>query len=910
MADGSVIIDTQIDTSGATKGAKSLQSILNKVSKNASGISTLANTFTGLKSAISLASGTLSTIKAGFDKLAATIDDVTEAYKTQAKAEAQLAQAARNNPYLDSSSVASLKRYASQLQEVSNTGDEELIPMMARLAASGRTQEEIQNTMAAALDLSASGAMSLDSAVDALNKTYAGTTGQLGRTLPEIASLTDAELSQGKAVEVVSQKYKGMAAAIADTKVQAANAKGDFKEAVGALTAPSLDAWNKFWKSFYNAAADALKGVKQALDALTMSADSKTFIAEMEAAANWSERTTAELERYLELKKTQLKLDDEELEAVQNITAEQRNLAAELVMAQEELNNLLNTDSTEYKETEARIKEIESALSKIPAVVGDLSGAQIDAIQAATNALNKQRSAAEADAAAEEERISLAQKQADLQSKLNALAKEYDQAVASKQTELELRRQTGEAISAEAEAQELLSVKTQGYLKLAAGYNELGVTLQEDNRFLQDVLETSEQLTDEQAALVAAQAGAAQYEEALAKIDDTLGDIVSQADQLLNGVAEDERLSATIENTIALLQEQKEAYAGNSAAVEEYEAKIQELAALLPKVTTAEARQEIEAFRDTLATEGEANLSVYERLLQQKEALEAEYNERISAAALASAGYTEEQIYQIQQEYADKITELNERMAEAQNERVMAQIQEIASYAEQTASIIQDACDVMVDAIESEAEEEKEALAEKYEQGLISQEEYEAGIEAIEEAAAMKEYKIEMANWTAQLLEAAASVALGCARSLEKGMPQGAILAALTSAAGAVQIAAITAAKPQKPSFSQGGIVPGSSYTGDNVEARVNSGEMVLTREQQANLFNMANGMLEAQRNTNYPITINNTQSDKVRASARADSQGVTIDIVDNFVQYRIARGAYDSSFKSYEGVRNGKRYL
>ena len=135
-------------------------------------------------------------------------------------------------------------------------------------------------------------------------------------------------------------------------------------------------------------------------------------------------------------------------------------------------------------------------------------------------------------------------------------------------------------------------------------------------------------------------------------------------------------------------------------------------------------------------------------------------------------------------------------------------------------------------------------------------------------------------------------------------------MAALTAAAGAVQIAAITASKPTKPTFAEGGIVPGTSYSGDNVEARVNSGEMVLTKDQQANLFNMANGMIDAQRLTSYPITINNTQSDKVRASVRADSQGVTIDIVDGFVQHRIASGAYDGSFRSYEGVRAGRRLL
>jgi len=38
--------------------------------------------------------------------------------------------------------------------------------------------------------------------------------------------------------------------------------------------------------------------------------------------------------------------------------------------------------------------------------------------------------------------------------------------------------------------------------------------------------------------------------------------------------------------------------------------------------------------------------------------------------------------------------------------------------------------------------------------------------------------------------------------------------------------------------FTKGGIVPGASYSGDNLIARVNSGEMILNRKQQSNLFN------------------------------------------------------------------------
>ena len=63
---------------------------------------------------------------------------------------------------------------------------------------------------------------------------------------------------------------------------------------------------------------------------------------------------------------------------------------------------------------------------------------------------------------------------------------------------------------------------------------------------------------------------------------------------------------------------------------------------------------------------------------------------------------------------------------------------------------------------------------------------------------------------------------------------------AAVASLGAVVAAAIQSAKSQK--FANGGIVGGSSFTGDRVTASVNSGEMILNRSQQANLFRMANG--------------------------------------------------------------------
>ena len=44
------------------------------------------------------------------------------------------------------------------------------------------------------------------------------------------------------------------------------------------------------------------------------------------------------------------------------------------------------------------------------------------------------------------------------------------------------------------------------------------------------------------------------------------------------------------------------------------------------------------------------------------------------------------------------------------------------------------------------------------------------------------------------------------------------------------------------PQFANGGVVDGNSFFGDKVLARVNSGEMILNKSQQSNLFNLLDG--------------------------------------------------------------------
>lgn len=66
-------------------------------------------------------------------------------------------------------------------------------------------------------------------------------------------------------------------------------------------------------------------------------------------------------------------------------------------------------------------------------------------------------------------------------------------------------------------------------------------------------------------------------------------------------------------------------------------------------------------------------------------------------------------------------------------------------------------------------------------------------------------------------------------------------------ALGIAGVAAIIAAMMSIPKFETGGIMGGTSFYGDKLLARVNSGEMILNRGQQARLFGMVNSGAAAQ---------------------------------------------------------------
>ena len=140
----------------------------------------------------------------------------------------------------------------------------------------------------------------------------------------------------------------------------------------------------------------------------------------------------------------------------------------------------------------------------------------------------------------------------------------------------------------------------------------------------------------------------------------------------------------------------------------------------------------------------------------------------------------------------------------------------------------------------------KEVIAEKrkaLEKAKI-EEKYAKQKAKLEYEIALQSWELQRAMALVQMLQAplnAFTSTLAWAK-FPGGMALAGVNAAIAALTAGIQYAAVEASKPAPPQFEQGGIVPGSSYSGDNMLARVNSGEMILNQQQQAQLFNVANG--------------------------------------------------------------------
>lgn len=125
--------------------------------------------------------------------------------------------------------------------------------------------------------------------------------------------------------------------------------------------------------------------------------------------------------------------------------------------------------------------------------------------------------------------------------------------------------------------------------------------------------------------------------------------------------------------------------------------------------------------------------------------------------------------------------------------------------------------------------------------------------------------------------EAVANVALSFSKALMKDTKFGVFGWIAAAAAGtATMLSTISAIKSATAgSYAEGGIVPGRSFTGDNLTANVNSGELILTAAQQNNIASLLSGGSKQSGGT----TTATVSSENIRIAIRngARARGLTV---------------------------------
>ena len=519
------------------------------------------------------------------------IKDTAEAFNVQLKAETKLAQAAKNNPYMDGTGVTRLKEYASQLQSISDYGDEELIPMMAELVATGRTEAQVMDIMSASIDVAAGTGKSLISVVEMLNKSYTGEAGKLSTLSAETKNLTKEQLQSGEAVRILKEQFGGMseeAVKATGSAKQLAMAQGDLQESWGKITKPAYDSWNNFWLRQTKKGQEFAENLNRALEKASQTwiigggyRNNKEFVS----------TTVDEAKKAAKDANKQLYLEDvASMQSDQALTNE-INYLTNLKKRKAEETELLNILKEEQQWRERKVQK-EKEDSEAAQLAATMTTEQLrERLKALQEAKTLEASDYRLQYAVRTELEKRDAEEAEIQKELLA---EYNKSIEAKQKELAIKKEAGVEIEKEDELQQMLNTKLNAYVTYIKNggdtSSQAAKNIRADIKSISTELANLQELeekrkADEEAEELRLKA----IKKQLDSMNDKVLKLKESANELINGPQEI-KLSDTIKDTIAVLEAEAEQLDKTSAAYQEYIDKLKELKELLPQVEEAEKR--------------------------------------------------------------------------------------------------------------------------------------------------------------------------------------------------------------------------------------------------------------------------------------------------------------------------------
>ena len=176
---------------------------------------------------------------------AGAIDAANAAMQDQA-AQDQLTRSLDKTTGATDGAIASVDAFITSTSNLTAVADDELRPALATLARGTGDLAQAQDGLKIALDISAATGKPLATVSAALSKAYAGNATALGKLDPHVKAMIKNGASADEVIAAMSSRFKGDAAASADTAAGRMKALGiavdETKESIGAALMPIVEA--------------------------------------------------------------------------------------------------------------------------------------------------------------------------------------------------------------------------------------------------------------------------------------------------------------------------------------------------------------------------------------------------------------------------------------------------------------------------------------------------------------------------------------------------------------------------------------------------------------------------------------------------------------------------------------------
>lgn len=211
--------------------------------------------------------GTIRDVKIAVDGVVQVIQSVTAQLNGLMEAGRKQRDAMTLTTLAFGAAAIEMSKFASSMQSVTNFGDDDLLPLMAKMAMTYKlNKDEVQELTPVLLDFAEANkatGMTVETAYDLMGRALNGHTEMLGRYGIELDKNRIATEGVSYLVQKLGADYGGTAEALANLRIQNANTWGDVKEEIGTMIEemimPVLRGL-KLLMEGYNSLTPAMKG--------------------------------------------------------------------------------------------------------------------------------------------------------------------------------------------------------------------------------------------------------------------------------------------------------------------------------------------------------------------------------------------------------------------------------------------------------------------------------------------------------------------------------------------------------------------------------------------------------------------------------------------------------------------------